>query len=221
MQDLFKYIRKKAPNESSVRNVRELNGLLDLILNDFAEQLRQKQLESLPVAQIQQQFTRTWMGFTFNGSFNAQNGRVKNPATIFRRENCTLVVNQRNNQRTFSFTLSFRTAAVEFDKYEFRCGPVNATGQFSIEARDTAISVRVVMELKKNEKMQNVEVTRAELTKCGKFKIRVTGFGNLGGNSLAKLIIKKQLNNYIREAKADFEMKFKNYIKHTIDSFTT
>lgn len=91
----------------------------------------------------------------------------------------------------------------------------------TVEARQNAISICIAIKLKKNKKLQNLEVTKVELYKCGDFKIHVTGFGNFGGNSVAKAIIKIFLNKIINDMKKDFENQLKIYIKRIIDQFTT
>lgn len=158
------------------------------------------------------------MGVTLKGTYRASNGKISNLSTIYRKENCVLTV-VKNDGRVFSFTLSLKNAKVEFDRYDLRCGPINTNGKISIEARENAFNVKINIILKKNSKIQSIEVTRAEVTKCGNFKVSLTGFGSLGGNSVAKVILKMVLNKYKDEMKAEFEKDLKKYIKQTIDDF--
>lgn len=158
------------------------------------------------------------MGLTLKGTYVAKNGIVSNLASVYRKENCVLAA-VKNECRIFSFTLSLKVAKIEFEKYELHCGPINTNGKISIEARDNAFNVKINVNLKKNAKVQSIDVTRAEVTKCGSFKVSVTGFGNLGGNSIAKMIIKMILNKHKSEMKTMFEKDLKIYIKDTIEKF--
>lgn len=220
LQDLFRYIRKKAPAATAQQNVTELNALLDLIIADFGEQLRTKNLDTVPITETRKQFTRKWLGVSVKGDFHAQNGTFRNISTIHRRDNCQLLI-PREDSRIFAFTISLKPAFVEFEHYELHCGPINATGRLSIEAQDNAMCVKVAMRLKSNGRIQRLDVTRAELSRCGKYKISVTGFGKLGGNSVAKKVIKMLLNKYKNDMKNEFEKEMKKYIKGTIDKFLT
>lgn len=217
-QDLLKYIRKKAPSATPQQTTRELNNFIDSIIADVVEQLRIKKCETVPINRLEDQFTKKWMGLTLKGTYRANNGQISNLSTVYRKENCVLTV-VKNDGRIFSFTLALKTAKMEFERYELRFGPINTNGKISIEARDNAFNVKINIYLKKNSKIQNIEVTRAEVTKCGNFKVSLTGFGTLGGNSVAKMILKMILNTHKNEMKAVFEKDLKNYIKQTIDDF--
>ncbi|XP_065207567.1 uncharacterized protein LOC135836574 [Planococcus citri] len=217
-KDLLKYIRKQGPTQSPQQTTRELNAYLDQIVADVTEQLRVKKLETIPINLVQDQFVKKWMGLTLKGNYVAKNGLISNLSTVHRKEQCVLAA-VKNESRIFSFTLSLKQAKIEFEKYELHCGPINTNGRISIEARDNAFNVKINIHLKKNTKVESIDVTRAEITKCGNFKVSVTGFGNLGGNSIAKMIIKSILNKHKSEMKAMFEKDLKIYIKDTIEKF--
>jgi len=202
-----------------VRQTRQLNALLDQIVEDFAQQLRGQHLESLPVRDVRHEFASRWLGVSVRGTFHGERGRLEDLASVRRKDNCALAV-PRPDQRLFSFNLCLRRAALDFERYELRCGPVNTGGRLSVEARDNLVSVRVALELKRCDKLHRVEVTRAEIVRCGKFKVRVTGFGALGGNSLAKVVFRLMLRRLIRERKAELERQLRDFIARTIQSFT-
>lgn len=220
LQDLLRYIRKKAPAANSQQNVIELNALLDQIISGIREQLHSKHLDVIPISETSNQFTRKWLGLSVNGEFRGQNGIFKDISSIYRRDNCMLLI-PRADSRIFSFTLSLSQAFVEFERYELHFGPINSTGKLSIAAQDIAICVKIAMRLKSNGQIQRLDVTRATLSRCGKYKICVSGFGKLGGNSIAKKVIKVLLNKYKSQMKNKFEEEMKLYIRQTIDKFLT
>lgn len=199
--------------------MRELNALLDLIVEDFAQQLRSEHLESVPMGDVHHTFSRSWLGLNVRGTFRGDQGKFEDLSSVRRKDNCVLAV-PRPNERIFSFNLNLRKAALEFERYELHCGPVNTKGRLSVEARNNQISVRIAMELKKCDKVHRLEVTRAEIVKCGEFKVRVTGFGALGGNSLAKVVLRLMLKKIINERKAELEQRLKTFITRTIQSYT-
>lgn len=218
-QDFFKYIRKKAPQESALRQVRELNMLLDLILEDFGQQLRAQHFESLPMHNVDHTFERRWLGLNLHGRFHGDQGKLEDLSSVRRKDNCVLAI-PKPDQRVFSFNLQLRRAVLDFEHYELRCGPINTKGRLSVEARENQVSVRIAMELKKCDKVHRLEVTRAEIVKLGKLKVRVTGFGAMGGNSLAKVVFRLVVKKLINERKADVEQRLKTFITRTIQSYT-
>lgn len=185
---------------------------------DFTEQLRTKKLDVLPVVELREQLDRKLLGVTLKGEFHGQNGQLRNISTLHRKENCALVI-PRADSRIFSCTLSLKTAVVEFENYQLHWGPFNFRGRLSVEARDNAMSLKIALRLKDNLQINKLEVTRAELVRCGKYKISVTGFGGLGGNHAAKVIIKLLLDKYKNDMKTEFERTLRAYVRQTLVKF--
>lgn len=199
--------------------MRELNSLLDLILEDFGQQLRVQHLESVPLENVSHDFSRRWLGLNVSGSFHGNRGTLEDLSTVRRKDNCVLAI-PHPDERIFSFNLQLRRAVLDFERYELRCGPINTRGRFSVEARNNQVSVHVAMELKNCDKVHRLEVTRVEIVKWGKLKVRVTGFGAMGGNSLAKVVIRLVLKKLINVQKDQFEDRLKGFITRTIQSYT-